>query len=61
MNRQDVDPAPAQEHVREQILELLRHIAREVVRRIATANERPPTDADPTVHTQGSTESNRTR
>ncbi len=57
---QDVDPAPAQEHVREQILELLRHIAREVVRRIASANKKPQSDAEPLVQTQDSTECDRT-
>jgi formamidopyrimidine-DNA glycosylase len=45
MNQYEVDPARGPEQLRQQQLELLRHVAREVVRRIAAANNGTPSEA----------------
>ena len=54
MIQNEVDPAPEQEHSRKQILELLRHVAREMVRRIAAASNNSPRDAGTVSLKQGS-------
>jgi hypothetical protein len=46
MKQSEVDPARDQEHARKQIIELLRHVAREMVRRIAIESTSTPKDAE---------------
>jgi hypothetical protein len=54
MNQHEVEPAPEQDHARKQILELLRHVAREMVRRIAAVSKNTPRDAGTLSLKQGS-------
>src|SRR4051812_5183670 len=54
MNHNEVDAAPEQEHARKQILELLRQVAREMVRRIAATSQNAPRDAGGVNLKQGS-------